>query len=117
MALPSQIASSSASHSICEIPIPPRTGSNSGAARSYPRTVFDLLYDEYLPFRLYADHMLGVSAAVLAKRFNLPEHWVSQRIEAVCLLMKQVRLNLLEIAEGTPTVPLTNRLAMVTLTA
>ena len=117
MALPAPIASSSASPSTCNIPIQPRAGANARAAESYPRTVFDLLYDEYLPFRLYADHMLGVSIAALANRFDLPEHWVRQRIEAVCLLMKQVRLNLLEIAKGTPTVPITNRLAVFTLTA
>ena len=111
MALPAPILSSSASRSTCNIPIQPHAGANARVAESYPRTVFDLLYDEYLPFRLYADHMLGISIAALANRFDLPEHWVRQRIEAVCLLMKQVRLNLLEIAER---VPATNRLNMLT---
>jgi len=59
------------------------------------RTVFDLLYDSYLPFRLYADYMLGSSPAELAKRFALPEYWVTERIEAVRLCGKQIRLNLL----------------------
>jgi hypothetical protein len=60
-------------------------------------TVFDRLYDEYLPFRLYADHMLGASAAELAQQFALSEHWVAERIEAIRLCIgRQVRLNLLE---------------------
>lgn len=61
-------------------------------------TVFDLLYNTYLPFRLYTDYMLGSSAAELARQFALPEHWVSERIEAVRLCGKQVRLNLLDSA-------------------
>src|SRR3954464_13134205 len=34
------------------------------------RTVFDLLYDRYLPFRLYAEFMLGRSAADLGSTFE-----------------------------------------------
>jgi hypothetical protein len=61
-------------------------------------TVFDRLYDEYLPFRLYADYMLGKTPAVLAKQFGLSEQWVSERIEAIRLCLgKQVRLNLLGV--------------------
>src|SRR5437660_7330666 len=61
-----------------------------------PKTVFDLLYDQYLPFRLYADFMLGSSTSELAKRFGLSEHWVSERIQAVrWCVEKQVRVNLL----------------------
>jgi Mor family transcriptional regulator len=61
-------------------------------------TVFDLLYNSYLPFRLYADYMLGSSTAELARQFALSEYWVSERIEAVRLCGKQVRLNLLDAA-------------------
>jgi hypothetical protein len=58
-------------------------------------TVFDLLYDEYFPFRLYADYMLGRSPRELAEDFGLSENWVAERIEAVRLCVeKQVRLNL-----------------------
>jgi hypothetical protein len=67
-------------------------------------TVFDRLYDEYLPFRLYADHMLGASAAQLARQFALSEHWVVERIEAIRLCIgRQVRLNLLEPLEQADT--------------
>ncbi len=59
-------------------------------------SVFDVLYDEYLPFRLYADYMLGSSITELARKFALSEHWVAERIEALRLCIgKQVRLNLL----------------------
>ncbi len=67
-------------------------------ARTPKQTVFDLLYDSYLPFRLYTDYMLGTSPAELARQFALSEHWVTERIEAVRLCGKQVRLNLLDAA-------------------
>ncbi len=58
-------------------------------------TVFDLLYDEYFPFRLYADYMLGRTASELAEDFGISENWISERVEAVRLCIeKQVRLNL-----------------------
>jgi hypothetical protein len=60
------------------------------------RTVFDLLYDQHLPFRLYTDFMLGSSIAELAERFALSRERVCERVEAMRLcLEKQVRLNLL----------------------
>ena len=59
-------------------------------------TVFDLLYDEYFPFRLYADYMLGRSPSELAADFGLSETWIAERVEAVRLCVeKQVRLNLI----------------------
>lgn len=65
--------------------------------RQWPETVFDLLYDQYLPFRLYAGFMLGSSVSDLAKQFSLSEDWVKERIEAMRLCVeKQVRLNLLD---------------------
>jgi len=68
-------------------------------ASSSSSTVFDVLYDEYLPFRLYADYMLGTSEAKLARKFALPEHWIRERIEAMRLCIeKQIRLNLLDNA-------------------
>ncbi len=58
-------------------------------------TVFDLLYDEYFPFRLYADYMLGRTQTELAADFGLSENWIAERVEAVRLCIeKQVRLNL-----------------------
>jgi hypothetical protein len=58
-------------------------------------TVFDLLYDEYFPFRLYADYMLGRTPTELAADFGLSETWIAERVEAVRLCIeKQVRLNL-----------------------
>ena len=63
-------------------------------------TVFDRLYDQYLPFRLYADYMSGSSPRDLALHFGLAEHWVAERIEAVRLCIhKQVRLNLLHLTQ------------------
>jgi hypothetical protein len=68
--------------------------------RAAPLTVFDILYGEYLPFRLYADYMLGKSAAELAAQFALSEHWVAERIEAMRLCLgTQLRINLLASGE------------------
>jgi hypothetical protein len=79
----------------------------SGPAQAQPDTVFDLLYREYLPFRLYADYMLGSSQAELALHFGLPEQWVVERLEAVRLcFQKQVRLNLLDSSKSSHLVPL-----------
>lgn len=59
-------------------------------------TVFDLLYDEYFPFRLYADYMLGRTPSEMAAEFGLSENWIAERVEAVRLCIeKQVRLNLI----------------------
>jgi hypothetical protein len=75
-------------------PAPPPAGTQTCDSSD---TIFDLLYDQYLPFRLYADHMLGASTPELARQFALSEHWVAERIEAVRLCMeKQVWLNLLD---------------------
>lgn len=67
-------------------------------------TVFDLLYDEYFPFRLYADYMLGRTPAELATEFGVSENWIVERVEAVRLCIeKQVRLNLVSpIKESLP---------------
>lgn len=75
-----------------------KTVSSSDATSMPPGTVFDLLYNSYLPFRLYADYMLGSSTAELARTFALSEEWVTERIEAVRLCGKQVRVNLFDSA-------------------
>jgi len=84
-------------------PVPSNPRPKAKKASGSPQgTVFDLLYHEYLPFRLYADYMLGVPMADLATRFGLSEHWVAERIEAVRLCLgRQVRLNLLASAPQT----------------
>ena len=65
-------------------------------------TVFDLLYDEYFPFRLYADYMLGRTPSQLAAEFGLSETWIAERVEAVRLCIeKQVRLNLVSTVKNS----------------
>ena len=60
-----------------------------------PETLANLLYDNYLPFRLYAEHKNGATLAQLAADFSLSVQWVEERIEAARLCIeKQVRLEL-----------------------
>ena len=62
---------------------------------SMPETLANLLYDNYLPFRLYAEHKNGATPAQLAAAFAVSVHWVEERIEAARLCIeKQVRLEL-----------------------
>jgi hypothetical protein len=57
--------------------------------------LWSLLYDEYLPFRLYSDHKQGVSVSQLAGSLGLPTPWIEERIEAARLCIeKQERINL-----------------------
>ena len=77
----------------------------SDATGPSPGTVFDLLYNSHLPFRLYADYMLGSSPAELARQFALSEDWVLERIEAVRLCGKQVRVNLFDSAYRPDSTP------------
>ena len=66
-----------------------------------PADLLTTLYDEYLPFRLYADHKSGSSSAEIAAEYRLPVFWVEERIEAARLCIeKQIRL---EIPPVTPT--------------
>lgn len=65
------------------------------AHMSMPETLANLLYDNYLPFRLYAEHKNGATSAQLAATFAVSVHWVEERIEAARLCIeKQVRLEL-----------------------
>ena len=60
-----------------------------------PTDLLTALYDEYLPFRLYADHKSGSTAAEIAAEYGLSITWVEERIEAARLCIeKQVRLEL-----------------------
>jgi hypothetical protein len=55
--------------------------------------LLNYLYDEYLPFRLYADFKSGSSVDELAECFSLHPCWVKERIEAARLCIeKQIRL-------------------------
>ena len=57
--------------------------------------VLNALYEQHLPFRLYADHKHGLTVEELARLSNKPVYWVEERIEAMRLcLEKQVRLDL-----------------------
>lgn len=57
--------------------------------------LWSLLYDEYLPFRLYSDHKQGASISQLAGSLCLPAPWIRERIEAVRLYIeKQERIKL-----------------------
>jgi hypothetical protein len=57
--------------------------------------LWSLLYDEYLPFRLYSDHRQGVSIDQLAGSLGLPVPWIQERIEAARLCIeKQERIKL-----------------------
>ena len=58
-------------------------------------TVLNTLYEQHLPFRLYADHKHGLTLAELACLSGKPEYWVEERIEAMRLcLEKQIRFDL-----------------------
>lgn len=57
--------------------------------------LWSLLYDEYLPFRLYSDHKQGVSIDQLAGSLGLPAPWIQERIDAARLCIeKQERIKL-----------------------
>jgi hypothetical protein len=57
--------------------------------------LWSLIYDEYLPFRLYSDHKQGISVHQLAGSLGLPAPWIQERIEAArrCI-EKQERIKL-----------------------
>jgi hypothetical protein len=62
-------------------------------------SVFDLYYDEYFPFRLYADYKRGATVDQIAREFSLPVYWVEERLEAVRLCVeRQVRLDVVHRA-------------------
>jgi len=57
--------------------------------------LLNYLYDEYLPFRLYADFKDGSTVEELAAQFSLHPCWVKERIEAARLCIeKQIRLEI-----------------------
>jgi hypothetical protein len=60
-----------------------------------PESLLTLLSQDYLPFRLYAEHKKGATAAQLAETFSLSVPWIEERIEATRLMVeKQVRVEL-----------------------
>ena len=57
-----------------------------------PESLFTVLYDDYLPFRLYSEHKRGATPAQLAAAFAVSIPWVEERLEAVRLCVeKQLR--------------------------
>ena len=44
--------------------------------------LWSLLYDEYLPFRLYAEQRQGASIGDISQSTGLPEDWIDERIAA-----------------------------------
>jgi hypothetical protein len=51
--------------------------------------LWSLLYDEYLPFRLYSDNKQGISVNQLAGSLGLPALWIEERIEAARRCIEQ----------------------------
>lgn len=54
---------------------------------------YELLYETYFPFRLYADFKRGATVQSLASEYLMPVPWIEERIEAarVCI-EKQVAI-------------------------
>lgn len=50
------------------------------------------LYTEYLPFRLYSEHMQGISICDLARMYGFSEAWTAVRVEAARLCHQQVEI-------------------------
>lgn len=48
----------------------------------YADDIWNLLYDEYLPFRLHAEFRQGTSIEDLVHRTGMPAHWIRERIAA-----------------------------------
>ena len=60
-----------------------------------PQGLLSVMYDDYLPFRLYAEHKRGATPAQLAAAFAVSVPWVEERLEAIRLcLEKQIRIEL-----------------------
>jgi hypothetical protein len=54
---------------------------------------YEILFDRYFPFRLYAEHARGKTTQELAAEYNVSAGWVEERIEAARLCIeKQVRI-------------------------
>lgn len=51
--------------------------------------LWGLLYDEYLPFRLYSENKNGVSVQQLAQTLGLSTSWIEERIEAARVCIEQ----------------------------
>ncbi|MBV9084690.1 MAG: hypothetical protein JOZ62_18595 [Acidobacteriaceae bacterium] len=62
---------------------------------------YELLYDSYFPFRLYADFRRGLTLDELAKEYSMPARWIEERLEAARLCVeKQIRIELLSEGEA-----------------
>jgi hypothetical protein len=49
---------------------------------------YELLYDSYFPFRLYADRQRGATLQQLAHEYLMPVPWIEERIESVRLCLE-----------------------------
>ena len=64
-------------------------------AQAYIAQTYELFYDSYLPFRLYADFRHGLTPEELGHEYCMPVRWIEERVEAARLcLEKQVRIEL-----------------------
>ena len=60
---------------------------------------YELLYEKYFPFRLYADFKRGATVQWLANQYSMPMPWIEERIEAARLCIeKQVRIDIVSPA-------------------
>ena len=54
---------------------------------------YEVLFDSYFPFRLYADSVQGLTPDQLALKYGLSSQWIEERIEAARLcIQKQIRI-------------------------
>lgn len=60
---------------------------------------YELLYEKYFPFRLYADFKRGATVQSLANKYLMSAPWIEERIEAARLCIeKQVRIDIVSPA-------------------
>jgi len=52
-------------------------------------TMLNSLYEQNLPFRLYADYHRGLTIEELAILSSKPPHWIKERVEAVRLCFER----------------------------
>lgn len=64
---------------------------------------FAVLANRSLPLSLYDFHLSGVSARQLAQTYDLPLHWVEERLEAVRMCLKfQVQVSFASHKQAKP---------------
>jgi len=54
---------------------------------------YNVLFDSYFPFRLYAENLRGKTPEKLATEYAVSASWIKERIEAARLCIeKQIRI-------------------------